>query len=60
MVWQDHPRLCGEKRYGQNSKRAKEGSPPPVRGKGWEDLTLEVLQGITPACAGKSIRVAAW
>ena len=53
-IQQDHPRLCGEKRYGQNSKRAKEGSPPPVRGKVSPFCQCVSFTRITPACAGKS------
>ena len=52
-VGEDHPRVCGEKRYGQNSKRAKEGSPPRVRGKVDDRHRVGQDIGITPACAGK-------
>ena len=31
---QDHPRLCGEKVAGDDGLICKEGSPPPMRGKG--------------------------
>ena len=54
----DHPRLCGEKLLGDCEPAADRGSPPPMRGK--EDgMKIRVdLDGITPAYAGKSRRVA--
>ena len=39
-VFQDHPRLCGEKLEDILIRRYLEGSPPPMRGKGksfWRD-----------------------
>ena len=51
---QDHPRLCGEKvkicLFGNNPS----GSPPPMRGKGWQVYFKFPCIGITPAYAGKS------
>ena len=49
----DHPRLCGEKFLCDLTPFVVIGSPPPMRGKGecWE--IKSVLQGITPAYAGK-------
>ena len=34
-LFQDHPRLCGEKTFSQTYTDAKIGSPPPMRGKVW-------------------------
>ena len=54
---QDHPRLCGEKWHiGQSITRQK-GSPPPMRGKAFANTIAVHLPGITPAYAGKSIRL---
>ena len=52
----DHPRLCGEKRLTPADRSAKQGSPPPMRGKA-VDLMIGLRSvGITPAYAGKSLR----
>ena len=50
---QDHPRLCGEKRYAVWENVPGAGSPPLARGKGSSDDHFWVRVGITPACAGK-------
>ena len=52
-VWQDHPRLCGEKKCGYDVKFSKEGSPPPMRGKVPFCQMFTKFHGITPAYAGK-------
>ena len=52
----DHPRLCGEKDRVIVEKIIFEGSPPPMRGKGCDNLAGYVCPGITPAYAGKSRR----
>ena len=53
LVW-DHPRLCGEKDYLHIVLVGREGSPPPMRGKGvWCRVYISCM-GITPAYAGKS------
>ena len=52
----DHPRVCGEKPKFELDKLNSVGSPPRMRGK---DLVLRSKHleiGITPACAGKSVR----
>ena len=49
----DHPRVCGEKMNFATHELASGGSPPRVRGKVDFHLRYNVLQGITPACAGK-------
>ena len=54
MVHRDHPRLCGEKRHKVYRKRADQGSPPPMRGKGIVNELSRKLDRITPAYAGKS------
>ena len=50
----DHPRLCGEKVIGGVSCVTTWGSPPPMRGKVFEDDGAGKVIGITPAYAGKS------
>ena len=50
----DHPRVCGEKLMPAMSALLVVGSPPRVRGKGWGGIDGIRLEGITPACAGKS------
>ena len=49
----DHPRLCGEKQVQWFGNYAIPGSPPPMRGKIINGRVLVVLDGITPAYAGK-------
>ena len=51
---QDHPRVCGEKRFLLILHSRSGGSPPRVRGKGQKESQRQEMQGITPACAGKS------
>ena len=50
----DHPRVCGEKLRVCPSFKDPVGSPPRVRGKVTRLYALADLEGITPACAGKS------
>ena len=52
----DHPRMCGEKQCDQRDHARNGGSPPHVRGKDPGQLDHLASRGITPACAGKSIR----
>ena len=52
----DHPRLCGEKRFCVVVQSAEHGSPPPMRGKVWDQFQSVHIYGITPAYAGKRIR----
>ena len=52
-LW-DHPRVCGEKCLPAYMILSGIGSPPRMRGKGTRDFGLFVLNGITPAYAGKS------
>ena len=51
----DHPRVCGEKRYGLFFSLQPLGSPPRMRGKGSPFRRLHDRIGITPAYAGKRI-----
>ena len=53
--FQDHPRLCGEKKQKSVSSLTVPGSPPPMRGKGSSTLQPRRQQRITPAYAGKSM-----
>ena len=50
----DHPRLCGEKQIIRLMNVYCQGSPPPMRGKGFCNAEIAVEIGITPAYAGKS------
>ena len=50
----DHPRVCGEKGICKKCRSLFLGSPPRMRGKGNLYLLDGVLDGITPAYAGKS------
>ena len=49
----DHPRLCGEKEILQGGDEKCMGSPPPMRGKVDETISIYIDEGITPAYAGK-------
>ena len=51
----DHPRMCGEKCLKGVMMHFLSGSPPHVRGKGCVRDAAAAVQGITPACAGKSM-----
>ena len=51
----DHPRVCGEKKTLCRSRQPCSGSPPRVRGKVARRTPTCQAEGITPACAGKSI-----
>ena len=53
---QDHPRLCGEKQHSCQPAEFDTGSPPPMRGKGKLQMTINLGIRITPAYAGKSRR----
>ena len=53
-VRRDHPRVCEEKNFLLLMTSRRSGSPPRVRGKGWGGIDGIRLEGITPACAGKS------
>ena len=51
----DHPRLCGEKSTHRSPRGYLKGSPPPMRGKDFDESHLLFGKGITPAYAGKSL-----
>ncbi len=54
LAW-DHPRMRGEKGPCANEVAAHEGSPPHARGKDKNGNKRRSWEGITPACAGKSV-----
>ena len=54
VTCRDHPRLCGEKPVCTGDLKAAGGSPPPMRGKGFQGQLVVLAIGITPAYAGKS------
>ena len=49
----DHPRLCGEKLRHPDRRSEHTGSPPPMRGKGFQLRLHSYRHRITPAYAGK-------
>ena len=51
-----HPRVCGENRGVHRFKTLVDGSSPRVRGKRNECTGHPVVQGLIPACAGKTGR----
>ena len=53
----DHPRVCGEKKIAGKTHALASGSPPPVRGKGRISRFGFYHKGITPARAGKRIKL---
>ena len=53
-VLQDHPRMCGKDDPGGKSYGTYQGSPPHVRERLRLSVSIELLSGITPACAGKT------
>ena len=53
----DHPRVCGEKNGICRAKVPHLGSPPRMRGKASQYATSRPAARITPAYAGKSIRL---
>ena len=52
--FEDHPRMCEEKRLLQHGGFQRLGSPPHVRGKGLLQIFIPEPFRITPAYAGKS------
>ena len=52
IVW-DHPRVCGEKAGKQIPRLLHKGSPPRMRGKVLAACLHNLVNGITPAYAGK-------
>ena len=54
-LFEDHPRLCGEKETIKVGQVTGTGSPPPMRGKvDVGGFKIPVVR-ITPAYAGKSV-----
>ena len=51
----DHPRVCGEKAYQIWPADLRRGSPPRMRGKVGDKLSVAFSPGITPAYAGKRL-----
>ena len=56
LLW-DHPRVCGEKPCFASLFPAGAGSPPRMRGKGTDKTGSAAFSGITPAYAGKSLKL---
>ena len=55
LTAKDHPRVCGEKPDAECPHHDAEGSPPHMRGKARGARFSDVVSGITPAHAGKSL-----
>ena len=55
--WQDHPRVCGEKKRARLTRSWSTGSPPRVRGEAGDLEAVQRDLGITPACAGRSASI---
>ena len=55
-IW-DHPRLCGEKANKTIKTANAEGSPPPMRGKAKAVMSVDGAVRITPAYAGKRVKL---
>ena len=53
-----HPRVCGENHATRKSKPKERGSSPRVRGKPMSPVRPAGLNGLIPACAGKTTRTA--
>ena len=53
----DHPRTCGEKCHRPDIQVPAPGSPPHMRGKASVPIALPMFPRITPAHAGKRIRL---
>ena len=50
----DHPRMCGKNSALQRFEHGLSGSPPHVREKLFHYPATKLVNGITPACAGKT------
>ena len=55
FFWRDHPRVCGKNFKPLSVTLACAGSPPRVREKLIRDGVIAYADGITPACAGKTV-----
>ena len=53
---QDHPRVCGKNSNREEKEQAVAGSPPRVREKLYTNRKTISDPGITPACAGKTLK----
>ena len=55
-AWQDHPRVCGNHVHSVPLYRYNLGSPPRVREPPSLSMSSSYSRGITPACAGTTLR----
>ena len=53
--FQAHPRVCGENLYPSAWKETNMGSSPRVRGKRVWSASFAIVEGLIPACAGKTL-----
>ena len=56
VATRDHPRVCGKNNETERAAAEKAGSPPRVREKPVIVLAVYLDFGITPACAGKTLK----
>ena len=54
--YRDHPRVCGKNHLAHFYLRVVKGSPPRVREKPIKNVDNFKIIGITPACAGKTLK----
>ena len=52
---EDHPRVCGEKTYYQDSVYTTPGSPPRMRGKVYADGLPQLVNGDHPRVCGEKL-----
>ena len=55
-LFRDHPRLRGKDKCVVHTLRVLMGSPPLARERPFHSLAQLLLKGITPACAGKTVK----
>ena len=55
-LFEDHPRVGGEKYFSSRTSMCVKGSPPRGRGKAAYCILCDDVAGITPAWAGKRLR----
>ena len=53
----DHPRACGEKKIKRRRMGGGVGSPPRLRGEAKRYRSQVMITGITPAPAGRRLRI---
>src|SRR5699024_2942375 len=57
IKFRDHPRMRGEYDHGRLYCGREEGSPPHARGIRIREYDSAISAGITPACAGNTLKI---